>query len=66
MSRPSLAPDATMPLVLAVTLWAHRKLLLIQPTAFEYRDFGECCIQWTNCLGRNTWSWYIVLLDSHQ
>jgi len=28
-----------MPLVLAVTLWAHRKLLLIQPTAFR-REYG--------------------------
>lgn len=39
MSRPSLAPDATMPLVLAVTLWAHRKLLRVQPPAFR-REYG--------------------------
>jgi hypothetical protein len=44
MSRPSLAPDATMPLLLAATLWAHRKLLLIQPPAFR-REYGSSITQ---------------------
>jgi len=44
MSRPSLPPDATMSLVLAVTLWAHRKLLLIQPMAFRC-EYGPSITQ---------------------
>lgn len=39
MSRPSAMPGSAMPLLLAVTLWAHRKLLLIQPPAFR-REYG--------------------------
>jgi len=40
MSRSSAMPGGgTMPLLLAATLWAHRKLLLIQPPAFR-REYG--------------------------
>jgi hypothetical protein len=37
-------PHGTMPLLLAVTLWAHRKLLLIQPPAFR-REYGSSITQ---------------------
>jgi hypothetical protein len=39
MTRPSATPGGAMPLLLAVTLWAHRKLLLIQPPAFRH-EYG--------------------------
>lgn len=44
MSRPSAMPGGTMPLLLAVTLWTHRKLLLIQPPAFR-REYGSSITQ---------------------
>lgn len=45
MSRLSAMPDGgTAPLLLAVTLWAHRKLLLIQPSAFR-REYGNSITQ---------------------
>lgn len=45
MSRSSAMPGGgTMPLLLAVTLWAHRKLLLIQPPAFR-REYGSSITQ---------------------
>lgn len=44
MSRPSAMPGGTMPLLLAVTLWMHRKLLLTQPPAFR-REYGSSITQ---------------------
>ncbi|HEY7341452.1 MAG TPA: hypothetical protein VH591_11260 [Ktedonobacterales bacterium] len=44
MSRQPAMPGGTMPLLLAVTLWAHRKLLLLHPPAFR-RDYGVSITQ---------------------
>jgi hypothetical protein len=45
MSRSSAMPEGGMePLLLAVTLWTHRKLLLIQPSAFR-REYGNSITQ---------------------
>ena len=45
MSRSSAMPGGgTMPLLLAATLWAHWKLLLIQPPAFR-REYGNSITQ---------------------
>lgn len=44
MSRHSAAPSRRMPLLLAVTLWAYRRLLLAQPPAFRHA-YGESIYQ---------------------
>lgn len=44
MSRHSAAPSRYTPLLLAVTLWAYRRLLLVQPPAFR-RAYGESIYQ---------------------